>query len=170
MTLVCANVAVHEPPVTLQPTLQSGPGRTSLDHREECFVVVAISVLADNSDPKVLITSRITKMVRSSSCECLALPALIFRASRQSLSSAAFKRLSKELTTLHNSPPEGIRVQLDESNILNVNGWIEGPCRLVSSPDFLAVRADVGLFVLPHWQLEHLMQVCHARTDSCFRS
>lgn len=43
-----------------------------------------------------------------------------------SLSSAAFKRLTRELVQLQASPPEGIRVVLDENDMLQCVGWIEG--------------------------------------------
>jgi hypothetical protein len=43
-----------------------------------------------------------------------------------SLSSTAFKRLTRELLQLQASPPEGIRVVLDEHDMLQVVGWIEG--------------------------------------------
>ncbi|PWY98890.1 hypothetical protein BCV70DRAFT_163808 [Testicularia cyperi] len=40
---------------------------------------------------------------------------------------ATIKRLTKELITLEANPPDGIRVSLDESDMLNFSGWIQGP-------------------------------------------
>lgn len=37
------------------------------------------------------------------------------------------RRLMRELTELKKSPPEGIRVQTSEDNMLDVTGIIEGP-------------------------------------------
>ncbi|KAJ3742907.1 ubiquitin-conjugating enzyme/RWD-like protein [Lentinula detonsa] len=45
----------------------------------------------------------------------------------QSISPAALRRLMRELSELEKSPPEGIRVQTSEDNILDVVGIIEGP-------------------------------------------
>ncbi|KAJ3789032.1 ubiquitin-conjugating enzyme/RWD-like protein [Lentinula aff. detonsa] len=44
-----------------------------------------------------------------------------------SISPAALRRLMRELSELEKSPPEGIRVQTSEDNILDVVGIIEGP-------------------------------------------
>ncbi|KAF8824535.1 hypothetical protein HHX47_DHR8000380 [Lentinula edodes] len=44
-----------------------------------------------------------------------------------SVSPAALRRLMRELSELKKSPPEGIRVQTSEDNILDVIGIIEGP-------------------------------------------
>lgn len=48
----------------------------------------------------------------------------------QSLSPAALRRLMRELSELKNSPPEGIRIQTSEDNMLDVIGIIEGPGKL----------------------------------------
>jgi ubiquitin-conjugating enzyme E2 S len=45
----------------------------------------------------------------------------------------AMRRLMRELKELRTSPPEGIRVQLSEENVLDLVGIIEGPG--VSFPD-----------------------------------
>jgi ubiquitin-conjugating enzyme E2 S len=37
------------------------------------------------------------------------------------------RRLMREITQLKNSPPEGIRVQTSEDNMLDLTGIIEGP-------------------------------------------
>ncbi|KAE9386340.1 hypothetical protein BT96DRAFT_867973 [Gymnopus androsaceus JB14] len=44
-----------------------------------------------------------------------------------SLTPAALRRLMRELSELRNSPPEGIRIQTNEDNMLDVVGIIEGP-------------------------------------------
>jgi ubiquitin-conjugating enzyme E2 S len=40
---------------------------------------------------------------------------------------AVMRRLMKEITELKMNPPEGIRVQTAEDNLLNLTGIIEGP-------------------------------------------
>jgi hypothetical protein len=40
------------------------------------------------------------------------------------LSSAALRKVSKELQHLQTCPPEGIRIQVDEANLANLVGWI----------------------------------------------
>jgi ubiquitin-protein ligase len=40
---------------------------------------------------------------------------------------AVMRRLMKEITELKTSPPEGIRVQTAEDNMLDLTGIIEGP-------------------------------------------
>lgn len=42
------------------------------------------------------------------------------------LSGPAFKRLTRELLQLQANPPEGIRVVIDENDMLQCVGWIEG--------------------------------------------
>jgi ubiquitin-protein ligase len=37
------------------------------------------------------------------------------------------RRLMQEIASLQNEPKEGIRIQTDEANILDVTGIIEGP-------------------------------------------
>ncbi|KAI0798187.1 ubiquitin-conjugating enzyme/RWD-like protein [Abortiporus biennis] len=44
-----------------------------------------------------------------------------------SVSPAVLRRLMRELSELQNSPPEGIRVVVNEDNMLDVTGIIEGP-------------------------------------------
>jgi len=43
------------------------------------------------------------------------------------LTPLAFRRLTKELAQLQQSPPEGIRVVIPEDDVLDVAGWVEGP-------------------------------------------
>lgn len=45
----------------------------------------------------------------------------------QSVQPMVMRRLMRELTELKKSPPEGIRVQTSEDNMLDVTGIIEGP-------------------------------------------
>lgn len=60
------------------------------------------------------------------------------------MSSSAFRRLSKELVQLQNSPPEGIRVVLDENDMLNVVGWIEGPQGTPFEGGYYKIRFQFG--------------------------
>jgi hypothetical protein len=46
----------------------------------------------------------------------------------QALPSAALRRLTRELNQLALSPPEGIRVVLNETDILDFESWVAGPC------------------------------------------
>ncbi|KAH9476784.1 Ubiquitin-conjugating enzyme E2 S [Psilocybe cubensis] len=45
----------------------------------------------------------------------------------QSISPAVVRRVMRELSELENSPPEGIRIQENEEDMLDVTGIIEGP-------------------------------------------
>lgn len=45
----------------------------------------------------------------------------------KSIPYAATRRLMRELKELRTSPPEGIRVQLNEESALDVVGIVEGP-------------------------------------------
>ena len=46
---------------------------------------------------------------------------------KKSIPYAAVRRLMRELKELRTSPPEGIRIQLNEESVLDVVGIIEGP-------------------------------------------
>lgn len=63
---------------------------------------------------------------------------LLYVPIQQSLSSSARRRLQKELMQLVSSPPEGIRVDLEEHDILAFEAWIQGPGKLLFF--FLSVR------------------------------
>lgn len=67
--------------------------------------------------------------------------------SNENLSPAVAARIMKEIRTIIQSPPEGIKVSLIEDNITNILGEIEGPvgtpfegglfkCKLVLGQDF----------------------------------
>ena len=43
------------------------------------------------------------------------------------LSPTAFRKLIKEALQLKQNPPEGIRINFDESDILDLCGYIQGP-------------------------------------------
>jgi ubiquitin-conjugating enzyme E2 S len=45
----------------------------------------------------------------------------------QSLSSQVLRRLTREITKLQRSPPEGIGIEVGEQDMLDVHGWIQGP-------------------------------------------
>lgn len=58
------------------------------------------------------------------------------------------RRLMRELTELKNSPPEGIRVQTNEDNMLDVTGIIQGPgTRLAANTMANRVRLTSGRVV-----------------------
>lgn len=46
------------------------------------------------------------------------------------------RRLMKEIAELQTSPPEGIRIQTSEDNMLDVTGIIQGP----GLPPFLLIH------------------------------
>ena len=48
-------------------------------------------------------------------------------AGNQSIPTNAFRRVVRELADLQKNPPEGIRIQTNEDNILDLTGIIEGP-------------------------------------------
>jgi len=58
------------------------------------------------------------------------------------------RRLMRELKELRTSPPEGIRIQLNEESVLDVVGIIEGPgesCRRGAlHPDLVLTRPCRG--------------------------
>lgn len=59
------------------------------------------------------------------------------------LSSAALRKVSKELQSLQTSPPEGIRIQVDEANLSNLTGWIGKQTQLGLVRCLLAVSPAV---------------------------
>ena len=50
----------------------------------------------------------------------------------QSVSPAVLRRVMRELSELENNPPEGIRVQTSDEDMLDVTGIIEGPGASIS--------------------------------------
>jgi hypothetical protein len=44
-----------------------------------------------------------------------------------SLPPSSIRRIAKELSQLRNTPPEGIRVVVDEEDITSFGAWVEGP-------------------------------------------
>lgn len=48
-----------------------------------------------------------------------------------SVSATVLKRITKELYDLEQSPPEGIRVALNEENIIDIQAIIDGPRKVV---------------------------------------
>lgn len=80
------------------------------------------------------------------------------------LSSAALRKVSKELQSLQTCPPEGIRIQVDEANLTNLVGWIGVYPFSLGSGWLRAVRsrARCTLFTVLtcltlslHWLLRH---------------
>jgi ubiquitin-conjugating enzyme E2 S len=66
----------------------------------------------------------------------------------QALPSAALRRLTKELTQLAQSPPEGIRVVLNESDILDFESWVAGPsafCPFLLGMEFISTSGHLSL-------------------------
>lgn len=45
----------------------------------------------------------------------------------ENISPAVLKRISKELATLQNEPPEGIKIIINEDNIVDIQAYIQGP-------------------------------------------
>jgi ubiquitin-protein ligase len=50
----------------------------------------------------------------------------------QSVSPAVLRRVMRELSELENNPPEGIRIQTSDEDMLDVTGIIEGPGASIS--------------------------------------
>jgi hypothetical protein len=50
----------------------------------------------------------------------------------QSVSPAVLRRVMRELSELENNPPEGIRIQTSDEDMLDVTGIIEGPGTSIS--------------------------------------
>jgi hypothetical protein len=55
---------------------------------------------------------------------------------QQSLTPQALRLLSKEVVTLRNDPPEGVRVVVDEEDLTAMEGWVQGPCKCCHATDF----------------------------------
>jgi hypothetical protein len=51
--------------------------------------------------------------------------------SLQSLPSTVLRRVMREITEMKKSPPEGIRLQTSEEDMLDVTGIIQGPGKLL---------------------------------------
>ena len=45
----------------------------------------------------------------------------------QSLTPQALRLLSKEVVSLRNEPPEGVRIVVDEEDLTAMEGWVQGP-------------------------------------------
>ena len=56
------------------------------------------------------------------------------------------RRVMRELSELEKNPPEGIRVQTSEEDMLDVTGIIEGPGALLLWWIFATTEADAFLF------------------------
>lgn len=45
----------------------------------------------------------------------------------QSLTPTALRLLSREIVTLRKEPPEGVRIVVDEDDLSELEGWVQGP-------------------------------------------
>lgn len=52
------------------------------------------------------------------------------------------RKLTKELVTLQQTPPDGVRVLIDEADVLNFSGWIQGPPGTPYSDGFFQISFD----------------------------
>ncbi|BEI83288.1 hypothetical protein CcaverHIS002_0311560 [Cutaneotrichosporon cavernicola] len=60
------------------------------------------------------------------------------------LTPQALRLLSRELVTLRNSPPEGVRVAVDEDDISAIEGWVAGPPGTPYDGGYFKVLFDFG--------------------------
>ena len=45
----------------------------------------------------------------------------------QSLTPQALRLISREMVKLRSDPPEGVRIVVDEEDLSNMEGWVQGP-------------------------------------------
>lgn len=65
----------------------------------------------------------------------------------QSLTPQALRLLSKEVVSLRNDPPEGVRIVVDEEDLTAMEGWVQGPGTCFDLSMFLGL----GVYVTRHW-------------------
>lgn len=51
----------------------------------------------------------------------------------------ALRLISREMVKLRSDPPEGVRVVVDEEDLTNMEGWVQGPGELVVVSLFAAL-------------------------------
>lgn len=58
------------------------------------------------------------------------------------VSPATVHKLTKELIILQQTPPDGVRVLIDEADILNFSGWLQGPPGTPYSDGYFQISFD----------------------------
>ncbi|GFZ45056.1 hypothetical protein JCM24511_02782 [Saitozyma sp. JCM 24511] len=61
-----------------------------------------------------------------------------------SLTPQALRLLSRELVTLRSDPPEGVRVVVDEEDLTNMEGWVQGPAGTPYEGGYYRIRFNFG--------------------------
>ena len=75
----------------------------------------------------------------------------------QSLTPQALRLLSKEVVSLRNDPPEGVRIVVDEEDLTAMEGWVQGPCTCFDLSKLFGLRAmshDIGSSTLLRCDVE----------------
>ncbi|WVW84843.1 hypothetical protein I302_106878 [Kwoniella bestiolae CBS 10118] len=69
---------------------------------------------------------------------------LIFALYGQSLTPQALRLLSRETITLRSDPPEGVRIVVDEDDLTNMEGWVQGPGGTPYEGGYFRIRFSFG--------------------------
>ncbi|KAJ1961058.1 ubiquitin-conjugating enzyme E2 S, partial [Dimargaris xerosporica] len=60
------------------------------------------------------------------------------------LASTVVRRVVKEMQSLVQSPPEGIRVLVNEENLADITAWIAGPAGTPYANGYFKVKMSLG--------------------------
>ncbi|WVQ73246.1 hypothetical protein IAR50_002814 [Cryptococcus sp. DSM 104548] len=61
-----------------------------------------------------------------------------------SLTPQALRLLSRQIVAHRNSPPEGVRIVVDEDNLTNMEGWVQGPSGTPYEGGYYKIRFSFG--------------------------
>ncbi|EJT49009.1 hypothetical protein A1Q1_01920 [Trichosporon asahii var. asahii CBS 2479] len=61
-----------------------------------------------------------------------------------SLTPTALRLLSREIVTLRKEPPEGVRIVVDEDDLSELEGWVQGPAGTPYEGGYFRIRFDFG--------------------------
>ncbi|ODN81819.1 hypothetical protein L202_02184 [Cryptococcus amylolentus CBS 6039] len=61
-----------------------------------------------------------------------------------SLTPQALRLLSRQIVAHRNSPPEGVRLVVDEENLTNMEGWVQGPSGTPYEGGYYKIRFTFG--------------------------
>ncbi|WWC88538.1 uncharacterized protein L201_003449 [Kwoniella dendrophila CBS 6074] len=61
-----------------------------------------------------------------------------------SLTPQALRLLSREVVTLRNNPLEGVRIVVDEDDLTNIEGWVQGPGGTPYEGGYFRIRFSFG--------------------------
>ncbi|WWD18613.1 hypothetical protein CI109_103066 [Kwoniella shandongensis] len=62
-----------------------------------------------------------------------------------SLTPQALRLLSREIVTLRSDPPEGVRIVVDEDDLTNMEGWVQGPSGTPYEGGYFRIRFQFGI-------------------------